>query len=568
VETGCGDGFLCGAEQCDDGNVAAGDGCGPTCLTEECGNGYLDPGELCDDGNQISCDGCEVNCMLAPGCGNGVTECSEECDDGNTVDTDGCLSSCLLARCGDGIAQVGVEECDQTDFIGETCFSLGYDGGDLSCTANCHVDQGACVDCPPGLTFCVGAGGCVDFQSDSDYCGSCTGPCGAAEVCIGGQCEPVAQPWTAVGQNPVGGGILSVLAHDLATDGTQLTVALVEAVGAGNRRVRVLDFSGAVAWNDLAPSPSGADFLDESVSLAYDGATPFVAFGGGSVGPWGSIHVMYYQAGSWTEVGAPGFPSACGMHMFIDLALDGSTPHLTSMGAGGCGLGVDYGWFDGVNWLSRPSTTGFPGQLTMNGQGNPAIVYSTEPLIGLVDWDSIDSTTIHSVKRWDGGGNAWADVDGELDLNLATGWQEHMALALDSWSVLYTAWVENDGGAPAADDIYVKRHDAVAGTWSLLGAGEINGAGRATLPSIAIIGTTPWVAYVERSNLGFDQILARRFDAVSASWELIGQPLNEDLTQNATAPVIVSLAGVPYVAFREEVAGVGSARQLYVKRFP
>lgn len=567
VETGCGDGALCGAEECDDGNLAVGDGCGPTCLTEVCGNGYVDPGEICDDGNQVSCDGCEVNCMPHPGCGDGIADCGEQCDDGNMDNNDVCLNNCLLNVCGDGFLNAAVEECDQFNFGGATCGSLGHDGGNLSCTANCNVDEGACVDCPAGLTYCAGA--CVDVMSDNDHCGGCGGgPCAGATVCIGGLCEPLAQPWSPVGQNPLSGNPGSVLAHDLATDGAQLTVAYVQDAGGGNRQVRVVEYSGAVAWNGLGASPSGLEWLDEAVSLAYDGATPFVAFGGGPSGPWGAIRVMFYQAGVWLEVGAPGFPSACGVHMFIDMALDGATPHLTSMGAGGCGIGVDYGWFDGAVWQTHPSTTGFPGQLTMSGQGNPAIVYNNEALIGLADWDTVDPTTIHAVKYWDGGGNAWADLDGELDMNIETGWEEHMALALDPSAALYTAWVESDGGAPATDDIYVKRHDATAGTWSLLGGGPINGAASATLPSITIIGTTPWVAYVETANTGVDHIRVRRFDASASTWELVGQPLNQDVTENATAPVIVSVGGVPHVAFREEVAGPGSAWLLYVKRFP
>jgi cysteine-rich repeat protein len=46
VATPCGDGALDEGEECDDGNVAAGDGCGPRCLTEcEC-LGACDVGEL------------------------------------------------------------------------------------------------------------------------------------------------------------------------------------------------------------------------------------------------------------------------------------------------------------------------------------------------------------------------------------------------------------------------------------------------------------------------------------------------------------------------------------------
>jgi cysteine-rich repeat protein len=585
----CGNGAVEAGEHCDGSDLA-----GHTCLSlgwdsgnlgcqvdctydtsdcagsgPMCGNGLVEGLEACDDSNTDDCDGCRGDCSaVETGCGDGFLCGAEVCDDGNTDDCDGCRGDCsaLETGCGDGFV-CGAEQCDGLNLDGETCGSLGHDGGGLACTVNCSFDESACIDCPPGLTFCAGAGACVDLLSDNDHCGGCGAPCGAA-VCIGGLCQAVAQPWSPVGQNPVGGGALSLLAHDLATDGAQPTVAIVEDIGGGNRLVRVLDHDGVVAWNDLPPSPSGPDWLDEAVSLVYDGATPFVAFGGGSVGPWGAIRVMFYQGGAWQEVGAPGFPSACGMHWFIDLALDGSTPHLTAIGAGGCGIGVDYAWYDGVAWQTHPGPTGFPGQLTMNGQGNPAIVYHNEALIGLADWDPVDGTTIHTVQHWEGGVGAWADVDGLLDMNLESGWEEHIALALDPAADLYTAWVESDGGAPAANDIYVKRHDATAGTWSLVGGGEINGAGSATLPSITVIGTTPWVAYVETANSGVDHVLVRRFDRDTSTWELIGPPLNEDVNENATAPVIVSIGGVPYVAFREEVAGPGSPWQLYVRRFP
>ena len=60
----CGDGWQDPGEQCDDGNVAAGDGCSPVCTLEVCGNGILDPGEGCDDGNTTSGDGCSATCQV------------------------------------------------------------------------------------------------------------------------------------------------------------------------------------------------------------------------------------------------------------------------------------------------------------------------------------------------------------------------------------------------------------------------------------------------------------------------------------------------------------------------
>ncbi|MDI1476522.1 DUF4215 domain-containing protein [Polyangium sp. y55x31] len=148
----CGDGFVSSAEECDDANMADGDGCdsckfscasddpardcsgldpclGNTCddATHTCGNpiadggvcglasacvngacsaivcgdGVVHPGEDCDDGNQIGGDGCESDCTLPPAgsvCGNGVRDAGEHCDDSNTKNLDGCDSACKFEQ--------------------------------------------------------------------------------------------------------------------------------------------------------------------------------------------------------------------------------------------------------------------------------------------------------------------------------------------------------------------------------------------------------------------------------------------------------------------------------------
>lgn len=116
----CGDGTLDDFEECDDGNVAGGDGCQGDCLLSVCGDGIVDAGEQCDDGNLVSCDGCSAECASRPGfvCGDAVLneECGEECDDGNNTDSDGCQGDCQLAECGDGIIDAG-EQCDDGDAV-------------------------------------------------------------------------------------------------------------------------------------------------------------------------------------------------------------------------------------------------------------------------------------------------------------------------------------------------------------------------------------------------------------------------------------------------------------------
>nr|XP_006821204.1 PREDICTED: acetylcholinesterase collagenic tail peptide-like [Saccoglossus kowalevskii] len=81
-----------------------------------------------------------------PICGNGIAEDGEECDDGNEDVNDSCIA-CRRSYCGDGFRQVGVEECDGTDFNGNTCTSLNPGvvvRGRLYCSNACKIDTRWC----------------------------------------------------------------------------------------------------------------------------------------------------------------------------------------------------------------------------------------------------------------------------------------------------------------------------------------------------------------------------------------------------------------------------------------
>ncbi len=64
--TRCGNGSVEGSEQCDDGNIASGDGCSSSCVSEFCGDGIVQSGlgELCDDGDLDPDDTCDNACMI------------------------------------------------------------------------------------------------------------------------------------------------------------------------------------------------------------------------------------------------------------------------------------------------------------------------------------------------------------------------------------------------------------------------------------------------------------------------------------------------------------------------
>jgi len=152
VDDICGDGFVSQDEECDDANMANGDGCDsckfscasddPTrdcsgldpcvgnvcddathtcgnpvgdgdvcalasvcvngaCSAIVCGDGVTHIGEACDDGNVMDGDGCQADCTLPPAgsvCGNGVREADEQCDDSNVKNLDGCDSVCKFEQ--------------------------------------------------------------------------------------------------------------------------------------------------------------------------------------------------------------------------------------------------------------------------------------------------------------------------------------------------------------------------------------------------------------------------------------------------------------------------------------
>ena len=132
----CGDGIVQAPEQCDDNNLANGDGCSATCTIEAplavvCGNGIAQgPTETCDDGNRANSDGCSSACQIelpiVAVCADGFAVAPEQCDDGNLRNGDGCSATCTIEGplplvCGDGLA-VTPEQCDDGNRVsGDGC---------------------------------------------------------------------------------------------------------------------------------------------------------------------------------------------------------------------------------------------------------------------------------------------------------------------------------------------------------------------------------------------------------------------------------------------------------------
>jgi hypothetical protein len=203
VETGeeCDGGDLGGATCESEGFVEGAIACNPDCTLDTsgctmCGNDTVDTGEECDGtdlGGLADCedvglgaadellacnDDCTYDYTRCSGCPDGSIVDPEDCEpgdgndppdldgetcetlgfDGGTLDCDsGCVfdtTACYL--CGDNVA-AGPEECDGADFAGATCGDYpsqagpSFTGGSLTCDASCTISTENCTYCGDAL---------------------------------------------------------------------------------------------------------------------------------------------------------------------------------------------------------------------------------------------------------------------------------------------------------------------------------------------------------------------------------------------------------------------------------
>ena len=117
----------CSFEECD-GSMS----CDENCFLLQCGNRIKQKGEQCDDGNLVAGDGCDATCKAEFMCGDNKLDdkFGEQCDPPNAGPNCsmeqfkagpaacGCGSTCEYKVCGNGVLQQG-EDCDPPN--GTTC---------------------------------------------------------------------------------------------------------------------------------------------------------------------------------------------------------------------------------------------------------------------------------------------------------------------------------------------------------------------------------------------------------------------------------------------------------------
>jgi len=140
------------------------DGVGDACegVGGICGNGLLEDDE--------QCDGADLGGLTCQSLGydHGDLGCTAEC----TLDPSGCTNDPDPA-CGNGVREAD-EACDGADLGGLDCQALQFDGGTLTCNPDCSMDVSGCHACGDGVrngaeacdSLDLGGGTCLDFGFD------------------------------------------------------------------------------------------------------------------------------------------------------------------------------------------------------------------------------------------------------------------------------------------------------------------------------------------------------------------------------------------------------------------
>lgn len=180
----CGDSVLESGEECDDGNLADGDGCSSACIIEHCGNG------VCE-----STEG-EDQCTCSDDCGSPPateTDCSDNTD--NDCDGD---ADCDDSDCGCTVWYHDNDEDgygDPNDSVQSPTQPAGYVADNTDCNDdNININPGATDTMDNGIDEdCSGADAQLDTDGDgvADTADNC--PNTAAGVEVGDDGCPLAE---------------------------------------------------------------------------------------------------------------------------------------------------------------------------------------------------------------------------------------------------------------------------------------------------------------------------------------------------------------------------------------
>ncbi len=234
------------------------------------------------------------------------------------------------------------------------------------------------------------------------------------------------------------------------------------------------------------------------------------------------------------------------------LALAGEVPYVTfGEYSGSLGRIIVRHW-TGSAWVQDG------GQLDLNpsqsNKGWPRIaVYNGEPYVTWYEQNASGIGQIY-VKRFNGA--AWVQLGGSLNVSTLKAAMRPVLGFVGATP--YAVWYEKN--SKNVDQIYVKKWTGSA--WSLVGGSlNVNTKYAAADPSLAVSGTTPYVAWKQKNSSGIYQIYVKHWSG--SAWVQDGASLNVNTAVSADSPEIRFVGTTPYVVFSQG----GTVPKVYVKAF-
>lgn len=215
-------------------------------------------------------------------CGDGVLDPDEECDDGNDVSSDACLTTCKSARCGDGVQQLGKEQCDEGE----------GNGPGRPCEANCRpllLKGNSAIPFPNGRSIAA-----ADFDGDGTTDVAVSDDSDEVQIFLYDSAAKTLTPWQA---QPVAGPSAELLAYDWTGDGkAEVAAALDEGMSSG---VRVFEIGQMAPLTFLSGEPrsvalghADGDGILDLIIAQPEGSSVQWALGTGAPGGLGATPVL------------------------------------------------------------------------------------------------------------------------------------------------------------------------------------------------------------------------------------------------------------------------------------
>jgi hypothetical protein len=159
------------------------------------------------------------------------------------------------------------------------------------------------------------------------------------------------------------------------------------------------------------------------------------------------------------------------------------------------------------------------------------------------------------VASWNG--SAWTVVGGVLNVDASR--NAYLPQLVDVAGTPWVAWTETNG---SVYQVRVKRW--TGSSWVAAGGAlNVDTGKNANEPGMASVGGTPYVVWDEANAGNVAQVRVKRWDG--SAWTSAGAALNVDPTRAGFNPHIADVGGTPYVTWREDSNGVGTAYQVRVK---